>query len=394
MRLHEYEALDIFEQNRIPVPRRELVSDMHDALHAAGEIGYPVIIKAQVLVGGRGLAGGIKTASNPDELKEVADALFNSEIKGMPVRKALLCQKVDIARELYLGITVDGYSGKPVIVVSTEGGVLIEETAKTSPEKIAAIHIEPSFGYYPYQARSLLRMLGLEQKLITPWSEIIGQLYHIATRYEALIAEINPLVVLSNGALMAVDAVLEVDDSALSRIRFPLPDRVDRIENPLERRGREIGVTYVDLDGDIGLISSGAGLGMASMDIIGQKMRPANFLETGGGITADLLYRCMELIMMKPDLRGIFINVYGGINPIHEGAKGVIRYMQEHNVRIPVVAKALGNRQEETWEIFKSGGVHVVTEAATEKAVEVLHKLVGPDRKSGTGGTKTRAKRV
>jgi len=172
--------------------------------------------------------------------------------------------------------------------------------------------------------------------------------------------------------------VLEVDDSALSRIRHPLPDRVDRIENPLERRGREIGVTYVDLDGDIGLISSGAGLGMASMDIIGEKMRPANFLETGGGITADLLYKCMDLVMMKPGLRGMLINVYGGINPIHEGAKGVVRYIEEHNVKIPIVAKALGNRQEETWEIFRSGGVHVVTDPATERAVERLYELVGP----------------
>ncbi|MCX5816039.1 MAG: acetate--CoA ligase family protein [Proteobacteria bacterium] len=377
MRLHEYEALDIFEQNRIPVPRRGLAGTMHEALHIAGEIGYPVMLKAQVLVGGRGLAGGIKTASSPDELKEIADALLTSEIKGLPVRKILVCEKVEIAKELYLGITVDSYSGKPVIVVSTEGGVLIEQTAKTSPEKIAAIHIDPSFGYYPYQARSLLRMLGLKQQLVTAWSDVIGQLFNIGVRYEALIAEINPLVVLPNGGLIAIDAVLEVDDSALSRIRLPLPDRIDRIENPLERRGREIGVTYVDLDGDIGLISSGAGLGMASMDIIGEKMKPANFLETGGGITADQLYRCMELIMMKPDLKAIFINVYGGINPIHEGAKGVVRYIKEHNVKIPIVAKALGNRQEETWEIFRSAGVHVVTEAATEKAVERLYELVG-----------------
>lgn len=377
MRLHEYEALDIFEQNRIPVPRRGVATEMHEALQIAGEIGYPVVVKAQVLVGGRGLAGGIKTASTSDELKEVADAMLSSEVKGLPVRKILVCEKAEIDRELYLGITVDGYSGKPVIVVSTEGGVLIEETARSSPEKIASIHIDPSFGYYPYQARSLLKRLGLKQQLITPWSDVIGHLYTIAKRYEALIAEINPLVVLRNGGLMAVDAVLEIDDSALSRIRFPLPDRIDRIENPLERRGREIGVTYVDLDGDIGLISSGAGLGMASMDIIGERMRPANFLETGGGITADLLYRCMELIMMKPDVRAIFINVYGGINPIHEGAKGVVRYIKEHNVKIPIVAKALGNRQEETWEIFRSGGVHVVTEAATEKAIDKLYELVG-----------------
>lgn len=376
MRLHEYEALDIFEQIGIPVPRRGVAGTMHEALHVAGEIGYPVMLKAQVLVGGRGLAGGIRTASTPDELKEMAEALLGSQIKGLAVRKILVCEKAEVAKELYLGITVDGYSGKPVIVVSTEGGVLIEETAKVSPEKIASIHIDPSFGYYPYQARTLLRMLGLKQQLITAWTDVIGQIYTVALRYEALISEINPLVVLPNGGLLAVDAVLEIDDSALSRIRFPLPDRVDRIENPLERRGREIGVTYVDLDGDIGIISSGAGLGMASMDIIGEKMKPANFLETGGGITAELLYRCMELIMMKPDLRAVFINVYGGINPIHEGAKGVVRYIKEHNVKIPIVAKALGNRQEETWDIFRSAGVHVVTEAATEKAIERLYELV------------------
>ena len=378
MRLHEYEALDIFEQNRIPVPHRGIATTMHEALQLAGEIGYPVVLKAQVLVGGRGLAGGIKMASNPDELKDMAEELLGSDVKGLPVGKILVCEKAEIAKELYLGITIDGYSGRPVIVVSTEGGALIEETARTSPEKMAAIHIDPSFGYYPYQARSLLRMLGLKQQLITPWSDIIGQLYNVALRYEALIAEINPLVVLPNGGLLAVDAVLEIDDSALSRVHFPLPDRVDRIENPLERRGREIGVTYVDLDGDIGIISSGAGLGMASMDIIGQKMKPANFLETGGGITADLLYRCMQLVMMKPDLRAIFINVYGGINPIHEGAKGVARYIAEHNLKIPIVAKALGNHQEETWEIFRSAGVHVVTEAATEKAIDKLYELVGP----------------
>jgi len=377
MRLHEYEALDIFAQNGIPVPRRGIASTMQEALRIAGEIGYPVMLKAQVLVGGRGLAGGIKSASTPDELKKAAEALLSSEIKGLAVRQILICEKVEVAKELYLGFTIDGYSGKPVIVVSTEGGIFIEETAGTAPEKIASYHIDPSFAFYPYQARALLRRLGISQQHITSWTDVIIQLYNVVMRYEALICEINPLVVRPNGGLIAVDAVLEVDDSAISRVRFPLPDRVERIDNALERRGREIGVTYVDLNGDIGLISSGAGLGMASTDIIGEKMKPANFLETGGGITADLLYKCMELIMMKPGLRAIFINVYGGINPIHEGAKGVVRYIKEHNLKIPVVAKALGNRQEETWEIFRSAGVHVVTEAATEKAIDRLYELVG-----------------
>jgi succinyl-CoA synthetase beta subunit len=377
MRLHEFEAANIFEATGIPVPRRGVAETVEEALLVAGEIGYPVMLKSQALVGGRGLAGGIKAASNEEELEEIAETLLGSEIKGSTVRNLLVTEKVEISRELYVGITVDGYSGKPVIVASTEGGVSIEKTARSAPEKIASLQVDPLFGFYTYQARTLLRKLGLGQNLLIAWADVIGRLYHIFCEYEALIVEINPLVVLPNGGLLAVDAVLEVDNSALSRIRHPLPDRVGRIENSLERKGREIGVTYVDLDGDIGLISSGAGLGMASMDIIGEKMRPANFLETGGGITEELLYKCMELVMMKGDLRAIFINIYGGINPIHEGAKGIARYIKEHGVKIPIVAKALGNHQEETWEIFRSVGVHVVTEAATEKAVERLFELVG-----------------
>lgn len=377
MRLHEFEVMDIFESVGIPVPRRSVAGTVEEAAHVAREIGYPVMLKAQVLMGGRGLAGGIKTASAPEELEEMANTLLGSEIKGLPVRKILVAEKAEVSKELYVGITVDGYSGKPVIVVSTEGGAHIEEAARSSHEKLASMHVEPAFGVYPYQARTLLGRLGLSQRLLLAWTDVISQLNTVFSRFEALIAEINPLAVLPNGGLLAVDGVLEVDDSAISRIKYPLPDCLERIENPIERRGREIGVTYVDLDGDIGLIASGAGLGMASMDIIGEKMKPANFLETGGGITEDLLYKCMDLIMMKPSLRAIFINVYGGINPIHEGAKGVVRYIREHNLKIPIVAKALGNHQEETWEIFRSAGVHVVTEAATEKAISRLFELVG-----------------
>jgi succinyl-CoA synthetase beta subunit len=377
MRLHEYEAANVFEKMGIPVPRRRVAESTEAALLIAGEIGYPVIIKAQVLVGGRGLAGGIKIVSSPEALEEIAGHLFGAKIKGLPVHKILVSEYVDISKELYVGITVDRYSGKPIVVASAKGGIRIEEVAHTAPEKIASMHIDPQFGFYPYQARILLRSLGLSQRLLISCADVIVKLYKVFIELEAVIAEINPLAVLPNEGVLAVDAVLEVDDSALSRIKYTLPDRLERIENSLERKGREIGVTYVDLDGDIGLISSGAGLGMASMDIIGERLRPANFLETGGGITEELLYKCMELIMMKADLRAIFINIYGGINPIHEGARGVVRYIRERNVTIPIVAKALGNHQKETWDIFRSGGVHVVTEAATEKAIDRLFELVG-----------------
>lgn len=378
MRLHEYEAADIFYKEGIAVPRRGVAETTEEALDIADRIGFPVVLKAQVLVGGRGLAGGIKTATTIDELEVFSGELFDAEIKGLPVKKIMVCGKADVVKELYVGITVDGFSGKPVIIVSTSGGVSIEETARTNPEKIVSYRVEPGAELYPYQARNMLKGLDLSKRLRLACATVIERLYRVFKSHEAIITEINPLGVLTNGGVIALDAVLEIDDSAVSRIQYSGSDVLGRIENPLERKGKEIGVTYVDLDGDIGLISSGAGLGMASMDIIGQRMRPANFLETGGGITDKLLYKCMELLMMKENLRGIFINIYGGINPIHEGAKGVVRYIEEHKVKIPIVAKALGNLQEETWEIFKSGGVHVVTDAATEKAIDKLYDIVGP----------------
>jgi succinyl-CoA synthetase beta subunit len=377
MRLYEFEAARIFESMGIPVPRQGVVQTTEEAVNLASKIGYPVILKAQVLSGGRGLAGGIIPASSTEEVENRARQLFNLEIRGMSVRKILVSEKADIAKELYVGVTIDGFSGKPIVIVSTEGGVRIEETAQSAPEKVASIHVDTEFGFHPYQARGLLRGLGLSQRLLVSCSDVLVRLYDLFTRWEALIAEINPLVVLPNGGLLAVDARMEIDNSALSRIVHPIPEYLERFDNPIERRGREIGVTYVDLDGDIGIISSGAGLGMATMDIIGQRLRPANFLETGGGITEKLLYQCMDLLMMKQNLRAIFVNVYGGINPIHEGARGIVRYIKDHNLVIPIVAKALGNRQEETWEILRSGGVHVVTDPATEVAVERLFELLG-----------------
>ena len=376
MRLYEYEATDIFERYGIHAPEREIASSPDETRKISEKLGFPVVLKAQVLVGGRGLAGGIKIAQDPQEAYNLSTRLLGSEIKGLPVRSLLVAKKVDIEKEMYFGITVDGYEGKPLVLMSTEGGVNIEEVANRSPEKIARLHVDMDRGFFPYEARGLLGQLGFSSKELVSMSDILIKLYRVFVDCNALIVEINPLSVLTDGSLMALDAVLEVDDSALFRLGHLVPSDLQRVDNPIERMGREIGVTYVDMDGDIGIISSGAGLGMATMDIIAQRLRPANFLETGGGMTEDLMYRVMELIMRKEGLRAIFINIYGGINPIHLGAQGIVRYIHEYGVKIPVVAKALGNRQEETWEILRTGGVHVVTEAATEKAVERLVELL------------------
>jgi len=377
MKLFEYEAADIFAEAGIPVPDRVVVRTADEAIAAAVHIAGPVVVKAQVLTGGRGLAGGVKMAATPDEARAAAETVFGSPLRGIRVEQVLVSRKMDIAGEFYLGITVDGYAGKPVVVASSAGGVNIEEVAAKNPEKIASLSVDPDRGLFAFEARALLRRAGFPSARIGAAADILVRLYRVFARYEAIIAEINPLALSPDGVFTALDAKLDVDDSAVFRLVKLLPKRGVSPDNPREAKAREIGVSYVDLDGDIGIISSGAGLGMATMDIVGRKLRPANFLETGGGITEDLLYRTMELIMMKPGLRGVFINLYGGINPIHEGAKGIVRYLGEHGTSIPVVAKALGNRQEETWDILRSGGVEVVTDVATERAVERLFELVG-----------------
>ncbi|MDY6971317.1 MAG: ATP-grasp domain-containing protein, partial [Thermodesulfobacteriota bacterium] len=196
MRLHEYEGANVFESMGIPVPKRGVARTTEEALAIAGDIGYPVLLKAQVLVGGRGLAGGIKATNTPEELEDVSESLFNTKIRGLPVRKIMVSEMADISKELYVGVTIDGYSGKPVIVASTEGGVNIEETAQNAPDKIVSIHIDPVSGFYPYQARTLLRKLGLSQRLLVSCADVLVRLYRVFSQFEALIVEINPLVIL------------------------------------------------------------------------------------------------------------------------------------------------------------------------------------------------------
>ncbi len=375
MRLYEFEGAELFRREGIPVPDYALASSPEEARQKAQDIGLPVVIKAQVLVGGRGLAGGIKTANTPEEVETATQRILSSPIRGYPVQRVMVTPQVGKTREYYLGVTIDGYRGTPMVILSTAGGVSIEGVARAHPELVTSRHVPAIEGLLP-DAQQMAREAGLRGEELVRIATILRNLYSVFGKYDALVAEINPLVRTLEGTHLALDAKVEIDDSSLYRHPELKIDLAERITNPLERKGREIGVTYVELDGDIGIIASGAGLGMATMDIINSKLRPANFLETGGAITADLLYKVMDLVLQKEGIRAVFINVYGGINPIHEGAEGVARYIKEHGVTIPIVAKALGNRQEETWEIFKKQGVHVVTDVSTEKGVEELVRLL------------------
>jgi succinyl-CoA synthetase beta subunit len=380
MRLYEFEGSELFRREGIPVPALAVAASAEEAREKAVQIGLPVVIKAQVLVGGRGLAGGVQTAASLEQVEVVADRLLQTAIKGWPVHKVVVARQVSVAREFYLGVTVDSYEGRPLVILSSAGGVSIEEIARTHPELVASRHASISTGLTLLEAQEMAERAGLLGQERDSVASLLHTLYLVFRKYDALIAEINPLVRTTGGDYLALDAKVEIDDSALYRHTDLKLELEEHIHNPLERKGQQIGVTYVDLDGDIGIIASGAGLGMATMDIVGRKLCPANFLETGGAITAGLLYQAMALVMRKKKLRAVFINLYGGINPIHEGAKGIVRYIQEHQVTIPVVAKALGNRQEETWEILRSGGVSVVTDVATEKGVEELARLLEGNR--------------
>ena len=376
MRLYEFEGCKLFQSEGIPVARYAMAASPQEAREKAQEIGLPVVIKAQVLTGGRWLAGGVQSAATPAEAEEVTRRIMENQLLGFTVKQVMVSQKVEIAKEFYVGITVDEYHGTPVAVLSVEGGVAVNRLARERPESVVSKMITMTAGLSTDEAKQMCRQVGLRSNDLTQVANVFTALYRVFYKYDALLAEINPIVRTKDGSYFAIDSKVELDDSGLFRHPELNITRESHMVNPLERKGHDIGVSYVELDGDIAVISSGDGLGMASVDIINQKMRAANFLETGGGITEDLLYKSTDLVLQKKGIRALFINVYGGINPIHEGAKGVVRYLKDHNITIPVVAKALGNHQEETWQIFRSGGVHVVENVSTEKAVEVLASLL------------------
>jgi len=378
MRLHEYEAEEIFSKYGVNVPQGGLAKTTQEAVQIATNIGVPVVLKSQVLVGGRGKAGGVKIIDNLNDVERVVAEILKSEIKGFKPEGVLVLKKIEIKKEIYLGITIERTSGIPIIMLCSEGGVDIEEVAHRNPEKIFKLSVSTLQNLYPFQIINLVKKIGLTGKALIGVVNTVFKLYQVFKKYDGLIAEINPLVITENHEIFCVDAVLEVDDSAL----FRHPELNKRKLNNMSERDKRLmekGATFVKLDGNIGIICSGAGLAMATMDLIKDypSLAPANFLETGGGITSELMFDCMELVLEQPGLKAVLINLYGGINPIHEGAKGIAKIIREKKVNIPIVAKALGNRQEETWKTLEEAGVYVIKESETQKAVKFLSELLG-----------------
>ncbi|MCC6024967.1 MAG: ADP-forming succinate--CoA ligase subunit beta [Desulfurococcaceae archaeon] len=375
MKLYEYESKEIARRYGIPVPRGRVVENPEDAKRVAGELGA-VVIKAQVLVGGRGLAGGVKVAETPEDAYKVAERLFSSTIRGERVEKVLVEEKVCISRELYLSLTVDRASRRPVYLVSEMGGVEIEELAKRHPDKIHRIYVDPSVGYIDYMSREALQALKLPWTLLQDLANIMKAMYSIMTDYEAELVEFNPLALTCDNRLVALDAKIIIDDNSLYR-HPDLQKLYGRDLTEYEKRARELGFNYVELDGDIGVISNGAGLTMATMDsILYYGGRPANFLDIGGGARRESVKEAVKLMLTHPRTRVLLINIFGGITRCDEVALGIIEAVKEVGARKPIVVRMLGTNEEEGRRILREHGIEAYTEMddAVKTAVELAKR--------------------
>ncbi len=348
MNLHEYQSKRVFARYGIPILQGEVASTPAEAREIARNLGGKVVVKAQVLVGGRGKAGGIKLADNPDEAEARADLILGMLIKGLTVGKVLVDPAADIQDELYLGLVIDRAQRRVVMMGSSEGGIDIEEVAAATPEKIIKIAIDPCVGFRSYQALELATALGVPKELTKSFADIAGALYVAFMGSDASLAEINPLVVTGDGKLLALDGKMSIDDNALFRHPNLAELRDTAEEDPYEAEARRHGLSYVKLDGEIGCMVNGAGLAMATMDLTKfYGGSPANFLDVGGGATAERVAAALRIILSDRNVRAVLINIFGGITRCDEVARGIVAAMEEVPTKVPMVVRLVGTNEED-----------------------------------------------
>jgi succinyl-CoA synthetase beta subunit len=354
MNIHEYQAKEIFARFGIPVPTGTVVRTPAEAESAAARIGKPVVVKAQVLVGGRGKAGGVKIAQTPAEAKEKAAAILGMDIKGEKVQKVLVTEAVDIAREIYVGVVMDRRAQKPLIMGSAEGGVEIEITAKEKPQAIKRVHVDPLYGVQPYAARNLAAELAGNAEIAKPMADIIEKLYRVFDECDASLAEINPLVVTKDGRVLAIDAKLNFDDNALYRHADVEAMRDTEAEDAGEAKARAEGLSFVRLSGNVGCIVNGAGLAMATMDLVKEYGgQPANFLDIGGSSRPEKVVTALTIITSDTSVRSILFNIFGGITRCDDVARGLVIAFNQMDLKLPVVVRLTGTNEKEAREILK-----------------------------------------
>jgi len=374
VKLHEYQSKRIFAEHGIPIPKGEIATTAAEAREIARNLGSRVVIKSQVLVGGRGKAGGIKLAKDPNEAEQMADQILGMDIKGLKVDKVLVDQAADIQEEIYLGIVIDRAVQLPVIIASAEGGVEIEEVAKTNPDAIKRLPVDPQLGLMDYQARNLAFDLGLRRVFVTQFVNILQGLYQTFITTDASLAEINPLVITGDEKLLAVDGKIVLDDNALYRHPDLAELRDVQEETPAEREARLAGLSFVKLEGEIGCMVNGAGLAMATMDIVKYfGGEPANFLDIGGGAKADKVAAALRIILKDPKVKSILFNIFGGITRCDEVARGILEALREVQTDIPMVARLVGTNEEEGRYILAEANFPSAASLgeAAQKAVEL-----------------------
>jgi succinyl-CoA synthetase beta subunit len=347
--LYEYQGKELFQRFGIPVSEGRLATTPEEARAAAEELDGPVVVKAQVLTGGRGKAGGVKLADDPADAQAKAKDILGLDIRGHVVRKLWIEQASDIAKEYYLSITFDRGAKQPLYLLTTKGGVEIEQVAEENPDALARLHVDPLEGFQPYQARRLIYGAGIddpsEQKQIL---SIIEKLYLCFVEADAMLCEINPLIVTPDGEVRALDSKFTVDDSALFRHADIAEMRDVEAADPQERFAREKGVTYVKLDGNVGILGNGAGLSMSTVDVVVVAGgRPANFCDLGGGGDAQGVVDALEVITSDEQVRSIFFNIFGGITRCDEVARGILAALHQMSIELPIVVRLDGTNAEE-----------------------------------------------
>ncbi len=362
MRLLEYQGKELFAAAGIPVPAGKVAQSVDEAVAIMRANPAPSVVKAQVLIGGRGKAGGIKFANDERDVVEPAKAILGMNIKGEIAKRIWIEQRVDIAKELYLSITVDRQSKRPIIIASAMGGMDIEEVAKTHPDAIAKYRIDPAMGYWPFVGRRVAAEASIPKEITSQFVDILGKLYTLFFDVGAMLLEINPLAITKDGRLIASDAKVDIDDNGLFRHKELEAWKTDLPSDPLEERARKTGLAYVHLDGDVGIIGNGAGLVMGTLDAVkAAGGEPANFLDVGGGAKADIVREAVNIVTSDPKVKSLFINIFGGITRGDEVAKGLVEALGGGSwSKDKLVIRLTGTNEKEGRAVLQANGMKSV----------------------------------
>jgi succinyl-CoA synthetase beta subunit len=378
MKIHEYQAKALLKQYGVPVPNGGVAGSPQEAADQVRELGGKAAVKAQVHAGGRGKAGGVKVVDSPEEAQRFAAGLLGKQLvthqtgpEGVPVHRVLVEEVVDIANELYASIVVEPSARSPVVIVSAAGGMDIEEVAAATPEKIVQISIDPVIGFQPYMGRKAAYGLGLPTALVRPAGALFTNLYKLFESLDCSMVEINPLVVTGDGRILAADAKIDFDDDALGRHPDVQELRDFGQEDPLDVEASKADVNYIRLDGDVGCMVNGAGLAMATMDIIKYMgAQPANFLDVGGGASEEQVAKAFNILLADPKVKKVLINVFGGILRCDTLSRGIINAAEGKSIDMPIVVRMRGTNAEEGQRLLAKSSLKVIIASSLQEAAE------------------------